>query len=132
MYAYVEGHSAAFDLLILLPYTVPLIHYAAWAAQTRVALWPCLHDEPYAYLEPVRLLMESAWGVFFNTPEERALAVQRLGMRLSRDAVLGGGVDPLAVTSGTVDPNAILYVGRLEEGKNVPLLYRYVGRGNPK
>ncbi|MGB9873267.1 MAG: glycosyltransferase, partial [Anaerolineae bacterium] len=132
LYAYIADHSTDFDALIALPYAAPLVHYAAWSALDRVILWPCLHDEPYAYLEPIRLLLESMWGVMFNSPEEAELALRHLRMSPSRYAVIGEGVD-LAFKISEVSQSKqfddfILYVGRLEEGKNVLLLYEYALR----
>lgn len=130
LYRHVADHAHEFDTLIALPYTTPLVHYAAWIAPGRVVVWPCLHREPYAYMEPVRLLLENAWGVMFLSPEEGVLATRDIGMRLQRHAVLGGGVAAEAF-AGVGQTNAhpyLLYIGRLEEGKNVGRLYEYVQR----
>ncbi len=131
LYAYVARHAAAFDVVVALPYVAPLVHYAVWAAEGRVVLWPCLHDEPYAYIEPVRLLLESAWGVMFNSPEEAELALRRLRIRPLRHAVLGEGVSLSADGSSSHPQHLglfVLYAGRMEEGKNLGLLYRYIQR----
>ncbi len=123
---HIARHAGRFDLLILLPYVSPLVHYAAQAAPGRTVLWPCLHDEPYAYLEPVRLLLAGAWGVVFNSPEEQALAARLLPAPLPRQATVGVGVDPVPPVTHVQPGNNLLYVGRLEAGKNVRQLYRYV------
>jgi len=130
LYKYARSHSADFDVVVALPYTMPLIHYAAWSALERVVLWPCLHDEPYAYLEPVRLLLESVWGVMFNSPEEANLALQRLRIRPRHHAILGEGVTLSVNASATLEQEQpgtfVLYIGRLEEGKNLHVLYDYM------
>jgi glycosyltransferase involved in cell wall biosynthesis len=130
LYEHISQHAAEFDAVVVLPYSTPLMHYAAWAAPERVVVWPCLHDEPYAYMEPVRLLLESVWGVMFLSPEERHLATRRLNMHPHNIGVVGGGV---SLTSAVADPpglekppSGLLYVGRLEEGKGLPMLYDYV------
>ena len=130
LYAHVTGCAPACDVVVALPYAAPLVHYAAWAAPERVVLWPCLHDEPYAYLEPTRLLLESVRGVMFLTPEERDLALRRLRVNPRRTGVVGGGVEtwPEAADSGAIAGDLLLYVGRLEAGKGVDLLYTYVCR----
>lgn len=130
LYAHIANHASDFDIVLVLPYAMPMMQSAAWAAPERVLMWPCLHDEPYAYMEPLRLLLENVWGVAFNSPEEGELTTQHLGIRLKRHAVLGVGVPapepPISHLSASSP--YLLYIGRLEEGKNVPLLYDYVQR----
>jgi hypothetical protein len=117
---------------VALPYASPLAHYAAWAAPDKFVFWPCLHDEPYAYMEPIHLLLERVWGVMFNTPEEGHLALGKLKIEPRRSAVLGEGV--ILPEMGAVKENGhhsypyIAYVGRLEAGKNLLLLYDYMWR----
>lgn len=130
LYAHMRGHAQEFDAVVVLPYALQLSHFAAWSAPEHVVLWPCLHDEPYAYMESVRLLMESVWGVMFNSAEEGELATERLGMRLARQYTLGEGVieSPATPLKHPPKPGYLLYTGRLEGGKNVSLLYEYVRR----
>jgi glycosyltransferase involved in cell wall biosynthesis len=131
LYQHVAQHAAEFDVVIALPYAMPLAHYAAWAAPEKMVIWPCLHNEPFVYTEPVRLWMESVWGVMFNSPEERDLALKSLQIHPARCAVLGEGVTlNLSALPEQMDirPDQLLYVGRLEEGKNILLLYEYVQR----
>lgn len=134
LYEHIAQHAAAWDAVLVMPYAMQLTHWAAWAAPQRVVFWPCLHDEPYAYMEPTRLLLENVRGVAFNAPEEQTLAARHLRVRMAQQVVPGVGV-PMAAEHPTaqhlaVEPSNrdLLYIGRLEEGKNVPLLYEYVQR----
>lgn len=133
LYAHIAGHAGEFDAIVTLPYAIPLVHYASWIAPGRTLLWACLHDEAYAYMEPVRLLLENAGGVLFNSPEEMELATQKLEARLQRHAVLGvGALDRppagMVTPAPRTGPPYLLYTGRLEDGKNVRTLYHYVRR----
>jgi glycosyltransferase involved in cell wall biosynthesis len=131
LYEHMIHHAVEFDVIVTLPYAMPLAHYAAWAAPERVVVWPCLHDEPFVYLEPVRLLLETVWGMMFNSPEESDLALKCLKIRPARCAVLGEGVtlSPSTFSDQTeTQTNDLLYVGRLEMGKNLSLFYEYVQR----
>ena len=130
LYSHILQHGNKFDAIVALPYVHPLIHYAAWLIPQKIFLWPCLHEEPFAYMEPVRLLLETVHSVLFNSPEEQLLAFERLMIRPQRATLLGAGVE-LSEPSD-VPPNIqkpyIVYVGRMEEDKNLRLLYRYVER----
>jgi glycosyltransferase involved in cell wall biosynthesis len=130
LYEHIAKHVRDFDALIALPYAMPLTHYAAWSAPDQTILWPCLHNEPYAFQSAVHLLMETVQGVMFNSPEERDLAIESLGVHPRRHAVVGEGVNWIEPVDGATPPpgDDLLYVGRLEHGKNVPLLYEYVRR----
>lgn len=132
LYEHVSRHAAAFDAVVALPSTVPLVHYAAWTGAERVVVWPCMHDEPYAYMEPIRLLLESVWGVMFLSPEEGDLAVHHLHIRPRHQGVVRGGVSlpplPADLREASTSFNYLLYAGRLEPGKGLSLLYDYVRR----
>jgi glycosyltransferase involved in cell wall biosynthesis len=128
LYSHIQRQAKEYDAILALPYLSSLTCYAAWVAPERTILLPCLHNEIYAYIEPFRLLFESVWGLMFLSPEERVLALEKVGIRPRRQAVLGAGIDPLA-SSPTIDAPAVpylLYAGRLDEAKNLALLYAYV------
>jgi len=135
--AYVENNSAEFDVVVIIPATNVLTYPAAVLVEDHLLCWPCLHDEVYAYMEPFHRLMEHAWGNLFNSPEEYNLVKTSLGMNLSRSAVVGAGVRLQAADHETSPAKPrlqgdgipyLLYVGRMEEGKNLPLLVEYVNR----
>lgn len=130
LYEHVQAHAGDFDLVLLMPYLHALTYRAAWLVPEQLVLWPCLHDEVFAYMQPYHLLLEAAWAVCFLSPEEADLAVSRLGLHLPRRAVTGSGVDAVAVPAPVVGSTSpyLLYVGRLDAGKGVPMLYEYVTR----
>jgi glycosyltransferase involved in cell wall biosynthesis len=101
----------------------------------RAVLIPCLHDEPYAHLGVVRAVFEGCRGFIFNSPPEAALAEKLYGVGDRPAGVVGLGFDP----PPPADPDGfrrrhglqgplVLYLGRKETGKNVPLLIQYVLR----
>jgi glycosyltransferase involved in cell wall biosynthesis len=133
LYQYIAQQAARFDAVVILPYASPLAHYAAWAAPQKTIFWPCLHDEPYAYMEPAHLLLENVWGVMFNSPEEGSLALKKLKIRPRQSAVLGEGVllpdlPEIKANGRPARSPYLVYVGRLEGGKNLQLLYNYMKR----
>lgn len=131
MYSALRARRNDFDLFVCAPNPFPLIHYAAATVLPRAAIWPCLHDELYADLLPTHLLLRDSFCIFYNTEEEKNLAQFRVGIRHPRTCVVGSGVDDIPGDAqrfrsahGIRDP-FLLYAGRIEAGKNVPLLLEF-------
>ncbi len=121
-----------YDLVLFSPY---LFGTTVWGAQVdpaRSALVPCLHDEPYARLETVRRVIESARGCLFNSDAEARLAHSLYS--LDDGTVVGLGWDPpgeppQAQFAASRDlGDFVLYAGRLEEGKRVHVAVDYAVR----
>jgi glycosyltransferase involved in cell wall biosynthesis len=107
------------------------VQYAAWIAPQKTVLLPCLHEELYAFMEPVRLLLAAVRAVLFLSPEEQAFAVDGLVLRLENTAVIGMGINEPPTTLPAIakpDIPYLLLASRLEPAKNLALLYEYVQR----
>ncbi|WP_420645710.1 glycosyltransferase family 4 protein [Candidatus Leptofilum sp.] len=130
LYNALSQEASSYDALLVLPYQAALAQAAAWIAPERTILIPCLHDEPYAYLEMFRLLLTETFGVLFLTPEEQAFTNNQLKVNLKQQAVLGAAVSDQATTAtrNPAHPPYLLTMGRLEAGKNMALLYDYMQR----
>ena len=135
LYAFLVAHRTAYDVVCFAPYLFGTTLWGVQMVPERAVLVPCLHDEPFAYLDVVRLAFEACHGFIFNSLPEAQLAqkLYRIGDRPW--GVVGLGFDPPPAT----DPAAfrrrhrlegpiLLYLGRKEAGKNVPLLIEYVRR----
>lgn len=120
-----------YDRVLVGPYLFGLTVHAAAVKPERTWLVPCLHDEPFARLEPVRELFASVRGCLFNSEPERSLA-ERLFDVPESCAVVGMGLDPFEA-----DPAAfarrmklaapyVMYSGRREGLKGTPLLCAYL------
>ena len=124
--AHLTARAKTYDAVLFLPYLYGTTLQAWRAVADRAAIVPCLHDESYAYLEPIAEMMREAAALLFNSPAEYELARRLYGPGIvPRSAVVGSGV---AVPGEGRLPSAVagkkyaLYIGRWDEGKNVTLL----------
>ena len=120
---------------IFVPYLFSTTYWGAQACQGQAWLMPCLHDESYAYLHLLNGMFESARGVIFLSRPEMDLARRLYNLERASSSVVGVGVDANLIgdaqrfraRTGIVDP-FMVYVGRRDPTKNVPLLIEYFRR----
>ena len=134
LFAYLAAHPELGPFFFI-PY---LFTTAAWGPLVhpeKSVIIPCLHDEGYARLLSVRHAFESARAVVFHVPAERDLAASLYDLNKTEPLVLGEGVDSdWSADAGRfrqkykIKGPFILYAGRKDAGKNVPLLSRYFTR----
>lgn len=128
----IRGLRTAADRIrirLALPYLFGTTYWTVVDDPGSTGLVPCLHDEPYAELEAVEAMLESAVGCLANAPAEERL-IARLAPR-ARTAPGGvgfhvpvGPADPEGFCAERgIAPGYLLYAGRREEAKGVPLLY---------
>lgn len=130
---YVADHADEYACLIFAPYLFGTTYWPLRRVPERSFLVPCLHDEPVAYLSVFRELMEESSALLFNTPAESALASQQMGVNNPYRECLGfgfpddppvGDAERFRTRRGISGP-LLLYSGRLEPAKNVPLLLEW-------
>lgn len=130
LYAYLDACGHEYDLLIFVPYLFGTTYYGSAIHPDRSILWPCLHDEVYAYLEPTREMFCACRGIMFNTYPEQRLA-QRLYGRHAGGRIVGFGLEPFLTNPQRFRHRMelvapfLLYSGRLEGAKNVPVLVQH-------
>ncbi|MEK6813520.1 MAG: glycosyltransferase family 4 protein [Nitrospirota bacterium] len=129
------GEVDRFDAVFLLPYLFGTTFFGARVAGPKAVLIPCLHDEPFAKLPVFRLLFEGVGGFWFNTEAEARLADLLYGIGDRPRAVVGMGFDRDPPGDGDrfrtkfgVSGDYLLYFGRKEGGKGVPLLLEWFSR----
>ncbi len=131
--AYLHDHAERFIAVIFAPYLFGTTYWGMQALADKAIIVPCLHDEPVARFDVMREMLEGAAGIFFNTQAECDFATDTLHIANPARAVVGYGFDAdVAPGDGAgfrqryrLPERFILYSGRLEEGKNVPLLWDY-------
>lgn len=131
---FIAAHRDDYDLFVFIPYLYPTTYLAASACPGQAVHIPCLHDEGYARLPPIRQMFAEARGVLFNAPAELRLAQALYGLPDDVCALAGEGVE----VGWTGDGERfrarhglgeyLLYVGRKDAGKNFPLLLECFSR----
>jgi glycosyltransferase involved in cell wall biosynthesis len=129
--AHLAEHGTSYDALIFVPYLYGTTLAGLPLVAERAFLIPCLHDEAYAYLEPVRAVFAAARGVLFNSAgeEETAAAIYGPGL-LGKSRVIGHAVEPVPppaapLAFGSFVPHRsryVLYLGRQDRSKNIDFL----------
>jgi len=130
LYRFIGEHAERY-LYVFTPYLFGTTLAGAAVRPDRSLLIPCLHDEAYAYLGVTRRMFLGVRGSLFFTPEEAALA-RRACDGEPPGRVTGGGIDThlrgvaerFRAAFDVRDPY-LLYVGRLDRGKNTHVVMAY-------
>jgi glycosyltransferase involved in cell wall biosynthesis len=115
-------NAERYDALILSPYLFWTTVTAATISPDRTIVMPCLHDEPYAYLDILKPVLSDVARLWFLSEPEHQLA-HRLAHVPAHD-VTGAGVhvpeeyhpEKFLERHGIERP-FVLYAGRRERGK---------------
>lgn len=130
--AHLRERGAEYDRIVLGPYLFGLVYFASQIHADKALLVPCLHDEPFAYLAIMREMFHRVRGLMFNTVPEMELAQRLMAVPAAKCAVVGMGLDtwdpePTAFAERhRLDYPYLLYSGRREAAKGIPLLTDYV------
>jgi glycosyltransferase involved in cell wall biosynthesis len=122
-----------YDWVIGIPYLFGTAFWSVAQRPERSCLIPCLHDEPHAWTPVVRDMLLGVRGSLLNSPGEADLLE-----RMAPEAdwrVVGVGYDDRPIPSPQkisafcaarkIEPGYLLYAGRREIAKNVPLLFSH-------
>lgn len=128
LYSYISEHGTDYDYFLFIPYMFGTTYYGSRIYPEKSILIPCLHDESYAYLDIYKTMFENVKGIIFHAFPEKVLA-NRLYNLSNKQTVLGEGIDMDFAYEPErfrekygIKNDFILYAGRKEAGKNVPLL----------
>jgi glycosyltransferase involved in cell wall biosynthesis len=129
--AHLREAGSTYDAVIFVPYLYGPTLSGVPLVADRAFLIPCVHDEAYAYIEPVRAAIDAVRGVLFNSvgEEETATAIYGPGL-LAKSRVIGHAVEPVPppptpISVGSFAPHRsryVLYLGRQDSSKNIDFL----------
>jgi glycosyltransferase involved in cell wall biosynthesis len=140
MIDHLRAHREEYAAVTCAPYLFGTTYWVIDALPERAMLLPCMHDEPAARFRVTREMLERVAGILWNTSAERTFAHTTLGLANPYGRLVGYGFD-IDVPPGDgaafrakyrLPDTLLLYSGRIEGGKNVPLLLDYFTRYKDK
>ncbi|MFC1497839.1 glycosyltransferase family 4 protein [Verrucomicrobiota bacterium] len=133
---HLRKHGNKYDRIVTGPYLFGLIYFASLIHPEKTLLVPCLHDEPFAYLDCFNEMFRKVSAIIFNSEPERDLACRLFDLSDKKSAaelhVIGMGFTPFKAdaesfsTDHNVTAPYVLYCGRREAMKGTPLLIDYL------
>lgn len=130
MYDYIEKNNNG--VYFFIPYMFGTTFYGSQINPDISYLIPCLHNESYAYLNVYKKMFTKVKGVVSLTKPEQLLTNKLFNVKEKEQALIGLGVELKTQPNPKrfrnkykIQDDFILYVGRKEPGKNVPLLIDY-------
>lgn len=123
LFHYLLDEAASYRALVFSPYMFWPTFACSQLAPERTILMPCLHDEPFAYLDVYQPMLSGAHGMWFLTEPEHRLA-HRIFSVPDHHEVTGAGVhapagyDPQRFRARYgIEGRFVLYAGRREGAK---------------
>lgn len=125
--------TGRYDWTIGIPYLFGTAYWSAAQRPDRACLIPCLHDEAHAWTQVVRDMLAGVRGCLLNSDGESDLLGRIAPETESR--IVGVGYDDGPTPSAKdvsgfcaargIRPGFLLYAGRREIAKNLPLLFSH-------
>lgn len=132
LYRHLREDGQAYDRIVMGPYLFGLVYFASQIHPQKTLLVPCLHDEGFAYIRAFQKMFQSVAGIMFNSEPERDLARRLYDLQENKCAVVGMGFEPFDASPDAFSKKKhlrkpyVIYCGRREPAKGLPLLYDYL------
>lgn len=121
-----------FDVFIFFTYLYVQTFFGLPLVSDKAILIPTAHEEPYLYLPFFRTLFHLPRAIAYNTETEQRMVHQVMNNQRVVSDVIGVGINLPEITTGTsivekrgLSGDFMVYVGRIDESKNVPQLLEY-------
>lgn len=129
---YIRSSKDKYDVFIFVTYLYYLSVKGIPEAADKAVFIPTAHEEPFIHFKTFETLFKMPSAYVFLTDEEKELVQNLFGCGDIPCEVMGTGVDvpckPDAAAfraKFNVSGDYIIYVGRIDEGKDCPTLFRY-------
>lgn len=131
---YLKDHEDEYDAFIFFTYLYYPTVMGVKEVAERAVIIPTTHDEPFLKMSIYDDVFTAPQGILFNTDEEKELVQKRYDNARIPHRVGAAGIE----VPDDVDPQRfkekydlddfVIYVGRIDEGKNCPKLFDYFTR----
>lgn len=124
-----------FDLFIFYTYLYAPTYFGMPLVSDKAVFVPTAHDEPYIYFSVFRPLFHLPQYLIYNTEPEKLFVNRIMENQHVPNMIVGVGLDSPSDVSATrfrdkyqIQDPFILYVGRVDQGKNVAELISFFSR----
>lgn len=129
---YIKKNKDKYDVFIFVTYLYYLSVKGIPEVAEKAVFIPTAHEEPFIHFKTFEKLFKMPKAYVFLTDEEKMLVQKLFGCGDIPCDVLGTGVDiPCKPDEKAfrekfgINDEYIIYVGRIDEGKDCPMLFRY-------
>jgi glycosyltransferase involved in cell wall biosynthesis len=136
---YIEAQKDAYDAFIFVTYLYYTTAVGLPVVKEKAIFVPTAHDEYCIYFGLYRQLFQKAKGIAYLTEEEQNFAQKLFKNETVPHRIAGSGIElPKHVDVDdfrekyNIDSDYVVYVGRVEKGKNCDELFEYMTRFNKK
>ena len=130
--SYIRENIGNYDIFIFVTYLYYLTVMGLPEAAEKAILIPTAHEEPFIHFKTFEKLFTLPKAFVFLTDEEKALVQGLFDCKHIPCQVMGTGVDiPCEPDEKSfrekfgIDGDYIIYVGRIDEGKDCPTMFKY-------
>lgn len=133
LFEYIEACRGSYDLFVFFTYLYCTTYFGLPPVKDKAVLVSMAHPEPPLYLKIFRRVFQFPRAFVFLTEEEKELVERNFPRRNKKWIVAGAGVDVPGRGEGELPLLAerapyLLYLGRVDPGKNTDRLFDYFSR----
>ena len=129
---YIRANKDKYDVFIFVTYLYYLTVTGLPEVAEKTVFIPTAHEEPYIHFKTFEKLFTLPSAYIFLTDEEKALVQGLFHCEDIPCRVMGTGVEVNCEPDAAafrkkfgIDGDYVIYVGRIDEGKNCPAMFRY-------